>query len=143
MATVTGTIKLSSDEATAIGITFVPQDTPGVVSTSVVIAQNVRLVTSSTGTFSATLLEGTYTVQFDNGEEFDIVVPAGSSSYDIVSLFGAAASAAATRLYGIGSPEGVVPGDPGFSYIDTSARQIYWKESGTGTTGWQLWLSAS
>lgn len=38
---------------------------------------------------------------------------------------------------GTGSPEGVVTGDPGHTYIDTSNGFFYVKTSGTGTnTGW-------
>lgn len=40
-------------------------------------------------------------------------------------------------LNGSGSPEGVVTASPGASYLDTTNHQVYWKNSGTGNTGWE------
>lgn len=43
---------------------------------------------------------------------------------------------------GTGSPEGVVSGDPGHTYVDTSNGFFYVKTSGTGTTtGWLVIVS--
>jgi hypothetical protein len=143
MATVTGTIKFASDAVAVIGITFVPQETPQVLGVNVVTSQDVRLQTSTTGTFSTSLAEGRYTVMVDNGDEFEIDVPSGSSSYDIYTLFVVDGSEPSNnRSAGVGSPEGVYQGSPGDIYLDTANRVIYWKESGTGNTGWQAWLSA-
>lgn len=38
---------------------------------------------------------------------------------------------------GSGSPEGVVPAEPGATYVDTDAPgTLYFKRIGTGNTGW-------
>ena len=38
---------------------------------------------------------------------------------------------------GVGSPEGVVIGNPGNSYLDSSTNSFWFKETGTGTNvGW-------
>ena len=39
-------------------------------------------------------------------------------------------------VVGIGSPEGVVTAPAGTSYFDTSADSFWYKESGSGSTGW-------
>lgn len=38
---------------------------------------------------------------------------------------------------GVGSPEGVVAGSPGKTYLDTAAENLWIKKTGSGTTtGW-------
>lgn len=37
---------------------------------------------------------------------------------------------------GVGSPEGVVTATPGTSYLDTAGDSLWYKESGSGNTGW-------
>lgn len=44
----------------------------------------------------------------------------------------------AQALSGNGSPEGVVPGNPGQSYTDLDNNNLYLKIRGTQTIGWQL-----
>jgi hypothetical protein len=43
-------------------------------------------------------------------------------------------------LSGAGSPEGVTAGNVGQHYWDTTNRVDYVKTSGTGTTGWEVFL---
>jgi hypothetical protein len=140
MATIVGTFNLSSTSAAAgVGVTFVSQETPGVVSSAVVIGQKVRKCLGSDGTLPAgtTLAEGRYTVQIDNGEEFDIDVPSGSGTSDISTLIvSEAASVVAYCQSGVGTPEGVKRGSPGYWYLDTSNGDVWQKITGTGTTGW-------
>ena len=139
MATITGTLKFTTDEEASIGVTFVPQDTPDVISGSIVIAQNSRIQTGSDGTFQVELLEGGYTVQVDNGEEFDIDVPGTAGPFDIVNLVVSDSSSAASTAYrpaGVGSPEGRIRGEVGWSYYQTDSGAVWFKDSGTGTTGW-------
>jgi len=44
-------------------------------------------------------------------------------------------------LAGAGSPEGVVTANPGTPYTDTLNVALYTKLTGTGNTGWQVWIS--
>lgn len=46
-----------------------------------------------------------------------------------------------TGLSGTGSPEGVTTASPGTTYIDTAAPALYGKVTGTGNTGWQVFVS--
>jgi len=39
-------------------------------------------------------------------------------------------------IVGTGSPEGVVTATPGTSYFDSSANAFYYKQTGSGNTGW-------
>lgn len=41
-------------------------------------------------------------------------------------------------MSGHGSPEGVVPGNPGMRWNDLDTGDLYIKEAGTGMIGWQL-----
>lgn len=43
-------------------------------------------------------------------------------------------------LSGVGSPEGVETASPGTTYVDTSNHQLWLKESGSGNTGWTLYV---
>jgi hypothetical protein len=140
MATVTGTIKFSSDEAAVIGVTFVPLDTPGVIDSNLVIAQRTRIVTGSSGAFSLTLAEGAYTVLLDNEEEFNIAVPSGSASHAITSLIDVDAGSSAQRFGGVVDPEGVVHAPPDSTYLNRTTMSFWVKQSGTGTTGWRQLL---
>lgn len=44
---------------------------------------------------------------------------------------------------GVGSPEGVVAGRPGYLYIDNSVGLLYQKQTGNGTTGWARFQTGS
>lgn len=39
-------------------------------------------------------------------------------------------------IQGAGSPEGVETADPATIYWDTAGEALYWKETGSGDTGW-------
>lgn len=143
MATVTGTIYFASNAAAAyMGLTFIPQETPGVVSGAIVVARDVRVALTSGGDLPAALelTEGRYTVRLDNGEEFDIDVPSGSGTHDIIDLVVADDGVSVTeyQISGVGSPEAARQGNPGYFYTDTSNGNLWRKMTGTGTTGWVL-----
>lgn len=142
MATITGTIYFASNAAAAyMGLTFVPQETPGVVSGAMVVARDVRVALTSGGDLPAALelTEGRYTVRLDNGEEFDIDVPSGSGTHDIIDLVVAADGVSVTEyaISGHGTPEGARQGHPGYLYTDLDTGILWRKISGTGTTGWE------
>lgn len=42
------------------------------------------------------------------------------------------------RLSGNGAPEGVVPANPGQTYVDLISLQLWQKQAGTQTVGWRL-----
>lgn len=44
-------------------------------------------------------------------------------------------------IVGTGSPEGVETAEPGTFYADESTNSIWVKETGSGSTGWVLYLS--
>jgi hypothetical protein len=53
-------------------------------------------------------------------------------------LVSTSSTAGGSGLAGAGSPEGVVIGNPGWTYWDTTNQVLYVKNTGTGTnTGWQ------
>lgn len=60
----------------------------------------------------------------------------------MATVFGSGGAAGQGRTNaGVGSPEGVLVGNPGDTYVDTSNNWFYVKTSGIGTkTGWQLLL---
>jgi len=45
---------------------------------------------------------------------------------------------APVRYTGSGTPEGVVTSAPGWVYQDTADNTLYFKETGTGNTGWSV-----
>jgi hypothetical protein len=45
-------------------------------------------------------------------------------------------------VQGSGSPEGVVTAEPATVYWDTTNNSLYWKETGSGNTGWYQVLAA-
>ncbi len=137
MATVTGTIRGIDDEESRWMLTFVPQDTPGAIGGNIAVALDKRVVTDAVGAFSVDLLEGRYTVKVNNGEEFEIDVPSGSSTHDIEDLIDPDDEAPVTPLSGNGSPEGVVTAIPGRTYWDRLNKELYIKDTGTGNTGWR------
>jgi len=144
--TVTGTIRGVENVASAWGLTFTPLDTPSVVSGLIAASNKVRIQTDSAGAFSVELLEGRYTVQIDNenGDEFDIDVPALGGPSDIATLWVSTGSASATQyqISGHGSPEGARRGDPGWLYTDLDTENLWRKLTGTGTTGWFILIGA-
>lgn len=144
MATVTGTIRGSDNVTGSWILTFVPQETPSVVSSSVIGAGlDKKIATDSVGAFSIELLEGRYTVELGNGEEFEIDVPSGSGTSSIGDLVVIAGSSVSNyQISGVGSPEGVFQGSPGFFYTDTSNGDLWRKRTGTGNTGWELLISS-
>lgn len=50
---------------------------------------------------------------------------------------GGGGSGELTTLEGTGTPEGAVAGDPGWTYWDSSNKQFWVKNNGTGNTGWE------
>lgn len=139
MAIVTGTIRGSDNVTGSWVLTFIPQETPTVVSSSVIGAGlDKKIATDSVGAFSVELLEGRYTVELGNGEEFEIDV-GGAGPYSIGDLIIAAGESGANayRASGHGTPEGSRRGDPGWTYLDVDTGDFYVKRSGTGTTGWE------
>lgn len=93
------------------------------------------------GSFSVVLNAGTYTVSFGTSPAttFTIVVPS-SGTYSIDQLAGLPPPSPTYTPSGTGSPEGVVPAPPGSSYVDVTNGTLYFKLSGTGTTGWQVFI---
>jgi hypothetical protein len=53
-------------------------------------------------------------------------------------LIGYTAPQAGPNYYGSGSPEGVVASSPGATYADTAGGTLYFKQTGTGKTGWTI-----
>ena len=53
-------------------------------------------------------------------------------------LIGYTPPLAGPDFFGSGSPEGVVTSGPGATYVDTDGGSLYFKQSGTGNTGWTL-----
>lgn len=45
-------------------------------------------------------------------------------------------------IQGSGSPEGVVTAEPATVYWDTAGEALYWKETGSGDTGWIQLIAA-
>lgn len=140
MAFITGRIVADNSGGSWV-VKFVPQETPGVVGGFVIVANDKAVVTDSDGDLPAglELIEGRYTVQVNNGEEFEIDVPAGDDAFDIADLFVSEGSASVTRyqISGHGSPEGARKGEPGWFYTDLDTGILWRKISGTGTTGWE------
>jgi hypothetical protein len=142
-ATITGTLKHSTDEAAQVSLKFTHQDPPMVVGSTVNLGSPVVAVTNSSGVLSATLVEGRYTVKVEpTGDTFEIKVPAGSGTYDISALItteaedGLTAYERAGSFSGSGTPEGVVTASPGAHYVDLDTGNTWAKVSGTGTSGW-------
>lgn len=128
-------------------VTFRPQEAPVSVSSSVIgVAKDVRIATDAVGAFSVELIEGRYWVLINNdvyprhlGDELEIDVPSGAGSFTIGNLVVVAgASVSNYTTAGVGSPEGVIQGSPGFWYRDTATGDIWQKATGTGNTGWVL-----
>lgn len=137
-ATITGTIASTQGSGSWV-LTFCPQETPqGLSGVGVVVGQDVKCVTDSSGALPAsfTLQEGRYVVEVNNGEQFEIDVPSGSDSYNILDLIVSEEDTAAD-LSGEGSPEGVQTAEPGTTYWDTVAKELWVKDTGSGNTGWR------
>ena len=99
MATITGVIAIPN-LVTGKGITvsFIPLDTPLAVGSQIIATAPVAVITSSAGALPAalTLAAGNYTVKLSAHEKdygsFNILVPSGSSTYDIIDIVVAAAT---------------------------------------------------
>lgn len=144
MPTVNGTIEDASGNPLHVIITFTPTDAPFVTSGSVVVAKDVVKVKSNAndGSFSVVLEGGGYTVTFSSTPSFNmsITVPNTGGPYEFDTLIPPLVVDTSYRASGGGSPEGVVAATPGFSYLDTTNNALYMKMSGTGTTGWQIFV---
>jgi hypothetical protein len=103
--TVTGVINDANGVARGgVKVTFTPETNPAASSTSKVMSavpvSTTTATTTTIGSFSVTLLEGTYRVQIGRNPEdvFHIYVPVGSASVAITTLI-------------------VVPAIPGMTYV--------------------------
>lgn len=68
-------------------------------------------------------------------DAFGVPTPVYMTLAQLVSVGGG--GGAGTGLAGAGSPQGVQVGNPGQTYIDTTAHSFWVKETGVGTnTGW-------
>lgn len=100
MATITGNVKFVTNTAARQTLTFVPKDTPVAVGSSVAIKTETTTLTDANGDITAvTLLAGKYTVEFSNGESFDIDVPSGSGTHALPDIIDTSGSASDTSLY--------------------------------------------
>ena len=85
MATITGTVQRPDSRPFRGNIAFVPQTTP-YVQIQLVVTETILCDVSDNGTFSQVLREGVYRVKPDGTAPFNIVVPAGSGTYDIGAI---------------------------------------------------------
>lgn len=76
------------------------------------------------------------TIVFSQGEKLQT-----STSDDILRMQSDATDVA--RINGTGSPIGVVSANPSSLYHDNASGNVYFKQSGTGNTGWSLVGSVS
>jgi hypothetical protein len=144
MATITGSIKFSTDDAAQVTLTFEHQDPPIVIGSTVNLGGKVSCQTTSAGALPASfvLVEGRYTVTVSNGDVFEISVPTGAGPLDISALItdealdGLTAYERAGNFRGSGTPEGVVTASPGAHYTDYDTGNVWAKRTGTGSTGW-------
>lgn len=139
--TITGTIRGIDNVAASWTLTFVPQSTPGAVSSLIIVGLDKKITTDAVGDFSLELIEGTYIVRVGNGEEFEIDVPTGAGPQNIYNLI-TPVSDTSYRISGHGSPEGRYKGSPGWTYLDVDTANFWTKLTGTGTTGWNQQTSA-
>lgn len=129
---------MTDEVASGMTVTFVAQETPAVIGSTVYTKNEKFFVTDSNGALPTVVLaEGRYTVKLQTGEEFDIDVPSGSGTSNIATLIVSTSSGSDNPGAGHGSPEGVVRGSPGVdTYLDLDTDQFWVKRTGTGTTGW-------
>lgn len=142
MATITGTLRGADNVASSWVLTFVPEDTPDVLGSQVVVGLDKRVVLEADGDLppSVVLLGGKYTVQINNGEEFRILVPASGGPYDIKDLFVSEDAEATPPVIGLVDPEGVVTQPEGKYYFNKTNSSFWVKRTGSGNTGWQQLL---
>lgn len=82
-------------------------------------------------------MPGTQSPCLDPADTPQKVCFASGSTANVTISGGGGGGAYARRLYGVGSPEGVVAAWPGETYVETVTGQLYGKASGDGTsTGW-------
>ena len=105
MATITGTVHTpGSVAAKGITVAFMPLDTPLAVGSQIIETATIRVITDSSGALPAglTLVAGNYTVALSangtNYGSFNILVPSGSSTYDITGIVVAAAGPSAHQF---------------------------------------------
>jgi hypothetical protein len=144
MTTITGTILSSADVPAHVLITFAPLSAPSVGATGKIITPVTVSIKSipADGTFSVALESGNYSVTYATLPSFVfyITVPASGGPYTIDQVVTATPGVLNYAPTGSGSPQGVVTGVPGQSYVDTTNGTLYYKMSGTGNTGWQAFV---
>ena len=72
---------------------------------------------------------------------FPLLIPEALSSTQELQNWMAEVSDALNQvlpLSGVGSPEGVLAANVGRFYVDTDSKDLYYKEIGTGESGWEL-----